>query len=69
MNHGGTPLASRAPVIEPADVPTMYSALPGSQPVSVAIAWSAPVIQAPPSVPPAPSTKPILGSSGGPAMR
>ncbi len=62
MNQGGTPHATRAPIIEPADVPTMYSALPGSQPVSLAIACSAPVIQAPPSVPPAPSTKPILGS-------
>ena len=35
MNQGGTPAATSAPIIEPADVPTMYSALPGSQSVSV----------------------------------
>ena len=61
MSHGGTPHASSAPIIEPAEVPTMRRALPGSQPVSDAIASSAPVSHAPPSTPPAPNTKPILG--------
>jgi hypothetical protein len=38
MNHGGTPQARSAPIIDPADVPTMYSALPGSHLLSEAIA-------------------------------
>src|SRR3954449_2569630 len=63
MNHGGTPDASSAPIIEPALVPTMYSALAGSQPVSCAIASRPPVSQAPPMTPPAPSTSPTLTSS------
>ena len=60
MNHGGTPDARSAPIIEPADVPTMTSALAGSQPVSVASACSPPVSQAPPMTPPAPSTRPTF---------
>ena len=60
MNHGGTPDARRAPIIDPADVPTMQSALAGSQPVCSASASSPPVSQAPPLTPPAPSTRPIL---------
>src|SRR2546421_1770796 len=61
MNQGGTPDASSAPIIDPAEVPTMRSALAGSQPVSVASASSPPVSQAPPITPPAPSTRPTLG--------
>src|SRR3954466_7150068 len=61
MNHGVTPEASRPPIIEPALVPTMYSASAGSQPVSRATASSPPVSQAPPMTPPAPSTSPTLG--------
>ena len=38
MNHGGMPAAVNAPMTEPAEVPTMRSALPGSQPVSSASA-------------------------------
>src|SRR3954471_15368985 len=34
MNHGGTPDASSPPIMLPALVPTTYSALEGSQPVS-----------------------------------
>jgi hypothetical protein len=64
MNHGGTPDASSAPIIEPAEVPTMRSALIGSQPVSVASASSPPVSQAPPITPPAPSTRPTFGDRG-----
>jgi hypothetical protein len=60
MNHGGTPAATSAPIIAPAEVPTMYSALPGSHSVSRAIACSPPVSHAPPSTPPAPSTSPTL---------
>src|SRR4051812_11659841 len=60
MNHGGTLLASRLPIMLPALVPTMYSALAGSQPVRCAIASSPPVSQAPPMTPPAPSTRPTL---------
>src|SRR5690348_7989864 len=45
-----------APTMDPADVPSTKSALPGSHPVSVAIACSAPTIQAPPTVPPPDST-------------
>ena len=62
MNHGGRPAAVKAPMTEPADVPTMRSALPGSHPVSVASASSAPVSQAPPATPPAPSTSPTFMS-------
>src|SRR5690242_13330785 len=54
MNQGGTPDASSAPIMLPALVPTTYSALAGSQPVSRAIASSPPVSQAPPMTPPAP---------------
>src|SRR3954466_16286676 len=61
MNHGVTPEASRPPIIEPALVPTMYSASAGSQPVSRAIASRPPVSQAPPMTPPAPSTRPTRG--------
>ena len=64
MNHGGTPAAVKAPITEPAEVPTMRSALPGSQPVSRAIACSAPVSHAPPSTPPAPRTSPTFMASG-----
>ena len=60
MNQGGTPEATSAPIIEPADVPTMWSALPGSHSVSRASASSAPVSQAPPRTPPAPSTNPTF---------
>src|SRR4051812_39628200 len=60
MNHGGTPEASSAPIMLPADVPTTYSALAGSHPVCRAIASSPPVSQAPPMTPPAPSTRPTL---------
>ena len=63
MNQGGTPAATSAPIIEPAEVPTMKSALPGSQSVSFASALSPPVSQAPPSTPPAPSTSPTLTDS------
>ena len=38
MNQGGTPAALSAPIIDPALVPTMNSALPGSQSVSCASA-------------------------------
>ena len=62
MNQGGTPAALRAPIIAPAEVPTMNSALPGSQSVSSARACRPPVSQAPPSTPPAPSTRPTLMS-------
>ena len=67
MNHGGSPEASRPPIIAPAEVPTMRSALPGSQPVSDARASSAPVSHAPPMTPPAPRTSPTLtrGSARG----
>src|SRR5262245_40882650 len=58
MNHGGIPEASSALIIDPADVPTMWSASAGSQPVSVASAYRPPVIHAPPTIPPAPSTRP-----------
>ena len=34
MNHGGIPPATSAPIIDPAEVPTTKSALPGSQSVS-----------------------------------
>src|SRR2546423_10410019 len=61
MNHGGTPDASSPPIIDPAEVPTMRSALAGSQPVSVARASRPPVSQAPPITPPAPSTSPTRG--------
>jgi hypothetical protein len=60
MNQAGTPAAMRAPIIETAEVPTMYSALPGSQRVSRARASSPPVSQAPPSTPPAPITSPTF---------
>src|SRR4051794_39255571 len=58
MNHGGTPAATSDPIIDPAEVPTMYSALPGSQRVALAMAYMPPVSQAPPRTPPAPSTRP-----------
>ena len=64
MNQGGTPDAHSAPIIEPAEVPTMWSALIGSQPVSCASACRPPVSQAPPITPPAPSTSPTLGPVG-----
>ena len=60
MNHGGTPAASSAPIIEPALVPTIRSALAGSHPVSVASACNPPVSQAPPMTPPAPRTRPTF---------
>src|SRR6185437_4703915 len=60
MNQGGTPDAQSAPIIDPADVPTTWSALAGSQPVSRASASRPPVSHAPPSTPPAPSTSPTL---------
>src|SRR4051794_18352983 len=64
MNQGGTPAATREPIIDPAEVPTMYSALPGSQRVAWAMAYMPPVNQAPPRTPPAPSTSPTrLGSA------
>ena len=63
MNQGGTPAAASAPIIEPAEVPTMNSELPGSQSVSSASALSPPVSHAPPSTPPAPSTSPTLTDS------
>ncbi len=63
MNQGGTPPATSAPIIEPAEVPTMNSALPGSHSVSFASALSPPVSHAPPSTPPAPSTNPTLTNS------
>src|SRR4051812_11155192 len=62
-NQGGTPEASSAPIMLPAEVPTTYSALAGSQPVCRAIASSPPVSQAPPMTPPAPSTRPTLTAS------
>src|SRR5215210_2304011 len=63
MNQGGMPAAVSAPIIEPADVPTMNSALPGSHSVSFASALRPPVSHAPPSTPPAPSTNPTLTDS------
>ena len=60
MNQGGMPAATSAPIIDPADVPTMWSALPGSQPVSRASASRPPVSQAPPMTPPAPNTSPTF---------
>ena len=60
MNQGGTPPASSAASIEPAEVPTITSALAGSQPVSSATASSAPTSQAPPWTPPAPRTSPTF---------
>ncbi len=60
MNHGGIPAARSAPIIEPAEVPTMWSALPGSHPVSRATASRPPVSHAPPMTPPAPSTSPTF---------
>lgn len=45
----------------PALVPTMKSALPGSQPVSSVRAARAPWSQAAPSTPPAPRTSPTRG--------
>ena len=44
MNHGGTPPATSAPIIEPAEVPTSRSALAGSQESSSAM------VARPPSV-------------------
>jgi hypothetical protein len=60
MNQGGTPAATSAPIMEPAEVPTIWSALPGSQSVSRANALSPPTSHAPPSTPPAPSTSPTF---------
>ena len=60
MNQGGIPDATSAPIIDPAEVPTMYSAPAGSHSVSRASASSAPVSQAPPRTPPAPSTNPTF---------
>lgn len=42
-SHAGMAVTSMAPTIAPADVPMTWSALPGSHPVSLAIACSAPV--------------------------
>ncbi len=67
MNQGGTPAATSVPTIDPAEVPTMKSALPGSQSVSRASAWRPPVSQAPPSTPPAPSTSPTFMTAQVPA--
>jgi hypothetical protein len=63
MNHGGTPPASNAPIIDPALVPRMTSAVAGSHPVPSVTAASAPASQAPPRTPPAPSTRPTRGRS------
>ena len=63
MNQGGRPEATREPIIDPAEVPTITSAVAGSQPVSRARASSPPVSQAPPWMPPAPRTKPTLITS------
>src|SRR4051794_27118695 len=63
MNHGGTPQASREPIIEPADVPTMTSACAGSHRVCSTNADSEPASHAPPSPPPAPRTSPTRGRS------
>src|SRR3954447_14574490 len=60
MNQGGTPQATSDPIIDPALVPTMLSALIGSQPVSRASAYRPPVSQAPPRTPPAPRTSPTF---------
>src|SRR3954451_15454602 len=63
MNHGGTPQASSEPIIDPADVPTMTSAVAGAHPVASARAASPPASHAPPRTPPAPSTSPTRGRS------
>src|SRR5215210_6209448 len=68
MNQGGTPAAVKAPIIEPAEVPTMWSALPGSQPVWRQIASRPPVSHAPPSTPPAPRTSPTFIRRAPPAQ-
>src|SRR5262249_28105342 len=59
MNHGGTPEAHSDPIIAPAEVPTMRSAVAGSQPVSCASAYIAPASHPPPITPPPPSTSPV----------
>src|SRR4051795_6669768 len=58
MNQGGTPAATSPPIMDPAEVPTIRSALAGSHRVSEARASRPPVSQAPPRTPPAPSTRP-----------
>src|SRR3954454_23691796 len=60
MNQGGTPDATSAPITEPAEVPTMWSAAPGSHPVSSARPARRPVTQAHPRTPPAPNTRPTF---------
>src|SRR5438552_18983483 len=52
------PLATRVPMTEPADVPTMYSAFAALQPVSDSSASSAPISHDAPTTPPAPRTMP-----------
>src|SRR4051812_22784399 len=59
MSDGERPLAVSEPTTDPADVPTMTSALDGAQPVADSSASSAPTSHDPPTTPPAPSTSPI----------
>src|SRR5205823_472311 len=53
-----TPAPSIAASVEPEEVPTMTSASRGSQASSRATRASAPTVQAPPTVPPQPRTRP-----------
>ena len=55
---GDRPARSVVPAIEPADVPTMTSAVRASHPVDSARAASTPACHAPPATPPAPRTRP-----------
>jgi hypothetical protein len=52
------PLPSSAASTEPADVPMQTSTSRASKPASASSAWTAAIIQASPSTPPAPSTSP-----------
>src|SRR3954453_20967937 len=60
MTQGGPPDASSAPIMLPALVPTTYSALAGSQPVSRAIASRPPVSEGPSINTPLPRPRPTL---------
>ena len=60
MYGGDRPSAHSAPMTEPADVPTIISALDVSQPVSASIASRAPISHDAPTTPPAPRHRPTF---------
>src|SRR5262245_45784877 len=60
MSAGARPARRVAPVIDPAEVPTMTSARRASQPIASWSAASTPPWNAPPATPPAPSTNATL---------